>query len=328
MSPAQILVICGPTATGKTALSLQLASQLSGELISVDSRQVYQHMSVVTGKDIPDSFTFHNSDLQVPGLTLGYYTDGHTNLWGYDLATPDQDFSVKLFLEFAYRVAQNIISRHKLPILVGGTGLYLKAFFKPPPTFGIPINSKLRQQLSGKSSSQLFQILQQHSPTKAQSLNTSDRHNPQRLIRAIEVAINQQPSSLSPWLTTYLQSPITYDALWIGLKFSDNHSMYNQIDQRVEQRVGLAMDQEISFLKHQNYWHHAPQRTVGYQQWTRFLSGQLTREQAIQAWKYAEHYYARRQLTWFNRQPHIHWFNVLTDNYQQQIAKQVKEWYT
>src|SRR3972149_6084922 len=174
-----MLVIYGPTATGKTTLAIELAQKYNGELISADSRQVYRGLDIGTGKV---SFT------SKIGKHQGFWIVDDVKIHGFDLVNPGQRFSVADFLTFANSSIVQTIKLNKLPIIVGGTGFYIKALINGIGSIGIPLNPKLRQQLEKLSTTDLYQKLLEINPKRAQSMNDSDRKNPRRLIRAIEIS--------------------------------------------------------------------------------------------------------------------------------------------
>lgn len=325
-SSTPLLIICGPTATGKTSLALHLAELLKGDLISCDSRQVYTHMNVITGKDIPPNFTKQDSGLSTSQFSVPIYTNHQTNIWGYDLVNPNQEFSVAHYLEFFHTAIAFIRHQSKLPILVGGTGYYLQSLLHPPATLFIPPNPVLRQQLQSLTPEQLFSQLQQLNPAKAERLTPSERGNRHRLIRAIEIA-TAAPISLPDWFTNYQQLAQSFNVHAIGLH-TESSSLYTHIDQRVDLRQTPAMEQELDFLTQNNFLSGAPSHTIGYQQMLAHRQNLLSLSDAIQQWKFAEHAYARRQMTWFKRQAYINWFDIRDTAFQQQIVKQVQQWYS
>src|SRR3989338_7231362 len=159
----KLFVVWGPTATGKTELALNLAKKFSGVLGSADSRQGYRQMDIGTGKDK------HKTG----------------NILGYDLVSPRDEFSVAAYVKFARRAVRQIWRQKKLPILVGGTGFYIKGVVDGIGTSSVPRNLNLRKSLEKKSAEELFEILSAEDPIKAASMNQSDSKNPRRLIRAI-----------------------------------------------------------------------------------------------------------------------------------------------
>ena len=130
----KLLVICGPTSTGKTTLAIALAKKFNGELISTDSRQVYKGMDIGTGKDLPEGAKFKLPWFQ----KYGYYEVGGTKIWGYDLADPRHEFSVAQYIKFAERIISDVLKRGKSPVLVGGTGLYIRGVVDGIATAGVP----------------------------------------------------------------------------------------------------------------------------------------------------------------------------------------------
>lgn len=281
----KILIICGPTATGKTKLAANLAKKFSGELISSDSRQVYEGMDIVTGKDRPKG----------------------VKIYGYDLVKPDQDFSVAHFIKYARALINQISLQGKLPILVGGTGLYLNSLINPPQTLTVPPDWFLRRKLEQFSARKLLKILKKLNPQKVAQMNHSDQLNPRRLIRAIEVA---QSFSLQ---VPNLQAD--FDVFWLGLT-ADKTTLAERIETRVKQRLKAGAIREWQRLK-KKYRPDLPSMSAnGYRQLP-----------DVKKWIQAEQQYARRQLTWFKKNSHIHWFDV-TKAIQFPVVNLVKAWYT
>ncbi len=315
MSP-KLLVICGPTATGKTSLAVKLAKKFNGEIVSADSRQVYKGMDIGTGKDLPK-----NAKLRKPkNSKFGSYLFNGIPVWGLDLVNPNQEFSVAHYQKFAQKIIKEILKRRKLPILIGGTGFYIKAIIEDFETIGVPPDKNLRRKFQKYSLIQLQNYLKKINHSHFNKLNRSDKHNPRRLIRAIEIAKHRRPRTKA--------SKTSYDALIIGLK-SDNQTLYRRIDQRVEERIKMGTKKEVkNLLKKGCAWKLPSMSALGYRQWQPFFKGKKTQEQVIQKWKFAEHAYARRQLSWFKKVKRIHWFNIAQKDWQTQVEKKVKSWYT
>jgi tRNA dimethylallyltransferase len=307
----KILIICGPTATGKTNLALKLAKKFNGQLISADSRQVYQGMDIGTGKDLPVNAKKHKD---------GHYLIDQIKVWGYDLVKPDQDFSVAHFVAFTKDRIKKIWRQGSLPILVGGTGLYLKAIVKPIDTLNIPADPKLRSSLNHLSVLKLQARLKNLNPIHFKQMNHSDQLNPRRLIRAIEVHTQKgQILKSDPFIT---------DSLWIGLKATKT-SLDKKVKERVIKRLQAGAQEEVKTLFKAGYTFDLPSMSAtGYQQWQPYLQNKISLEAVKESWFTAERQYLRRQLTWFNRQPHLHWFNISKLNYQKLVASQVQSWYT
>jgi len=166
----KVLVVSGPTATGKTAFGLELAKELNGEIVSADSRQVYIGNDLETGKDLD---LINKSGIKV---------------WLINELNPGEEFSVSNWRKLANLAIEDILSRGKLPIVVGGSGLYIRALTENLLSVDIPRDMVLRKELKLKSASELFDYLKSVNSAKAKSMNNSDRKNPRRLIRAIEIS--------------------------------------------------------------------------------------------------------------------------------------------
>ncbi|HSX48876.1 MAG TPA: tRNA (adenosine(37)-N6)-dimethylallyltransferase MiaA [Candidatus Saccharimonadales bacterium] len=276
----KLLVICGPTATGKTKLALHLAGLFNGEVISSDSRQVYKYMDIGTGKE--------------------------GNVLGYDLVLPNEEFSVFHYLQFAEKTIKEIYAQNKLPILTGGTGLYIKAVVDGIDTADIAPNLELRKSLENKTVEELFNLLTENDFEKARTMNESDRRNPRRLIRAIEVAMNKNEKSED--------KKNRYGTLFIGLSAS-KEKLEKRISERVDERA-KGLQEEIDFLKNNGFWDGVAKNTIGYKDWP-----------DIEKWKQEEIKYAKRQMTWFKKEKRIKWFDVSEENFTKDVEKLIKKWY-
>jgi len=311
----KLLIVCGPTATGKTALAISLAKRLSGEIISADSRQVYRRMDIGTGKDLPPNAK----------KTGGYYLIKAVPVWGYDLVGPREGFSVADYVRFARETVKDIGRRMKLPILVGGTGLYIQGVVDGIPTAFVPKNEDLRKNLMGKTLEELFEILAQQDPIKAASLNVSDKRNPRRLIRAVEIAQWKLKTGgdfdQTPTLTNY-------STLFIGLTAPKEY-LFKKIDMRVEARVGIGVEKEIKkLLSAGTSWDDQAMSSLGYRQWRDFIEGTKDKNETILAWKKEEKKYAKRQITWFKRDRRIKWFDISKPDWTDSVEKLAKKWYS
>ncbi|MFZ5844902.1 MAG: tRNA (adenosine(37)-N6)-dimethylallyltransferase MiaA [Patescibacteria group bacterium] len=282
----KVLIICGPTATGKTALALKLAKKFDGELISADSRQIYKGGDALTGKerakDIP--------------------------IWLYDVIDVGKPFSAHDFKKLATRAIIDITRRGKLPIVVGGTGFYLKALTEPPATLSIPPNTTLRQHLVQLSQAELQARLKHLDSGRWERMNQSDRQNPRRLIRAIEVATRGK---------TARPRASHYDVLWIGLTTAPP-VLREYIEIRVQARFHEAVEEVQDGME----------GILGAPPLLAYTRGEISKEEALAIWTRKEYHYAKRQLTWFKKESSIHWFDITRPNYQKEIAIQVAAWYT
>lgn len=267
----KLLVICGPTATGKTKLAAYLAKKFHGELVSADSRQVYRGMDLVTGKDRPD----------VP-------------IWLYDVVDPDEEFSVSLWVKLAKLAIADIEKRNKLPIIVGGTGLYIKALMAPFGTINIPPNMHVRKRLNTLSVGELQQMV-----VRGQ-MNNSDWNNPRRLIRKIEITnFKRGPLAMQ-------RAPLRhYDYLMIGLT-AEMPALDSRIDERLTMRNQMGLEIEAASLL-ARYDKNLP---------------------SMSAVGLNEHAYARRQMRWFRKMPDIIWYDIGQKQFALAVEKQVRTWYT
>ncbi len=313
----KLLVICGPTATGKTFLAVRLAKRFKGEIISADSRQVYKGMDIGTGKDLTEGAELKVQNEKSPG----YYAVNGTKIWGYDITDPKKGFSVGQYIKIARVVIDNIWAWRKLPILVGGTGLYIKGAVDGIPTAGVKPNLNLRKSLEGKTTEELFEILATSDAVKAASLNSSDRKNPRRLIRAIEVALQNSKTG---------SSKLDADVLFIGLSVP-RKILNERIDQRVEQRIKSGMEKEIKALLAGGVkWGSQAMDALGYKQWEEYFKkpGKDLIKEIVETWKKEEHKYAKRQMTWFKKEKRINWFDITDLNFEKSVESLVNKWYS
>ncbi|OGM29535.1 tRNA (adenosine(37)-N6)-dimethylallyltransferase MiaA [Candidatus Woesebacteria bacterium RIFCSPHIGHO2_01_FULL_44_10] len=294
----KLFVVCGPTATGKTELALNLAKKFSGVLVSADSRQVYRQMDIGTGKDK------HKTG----------------NILGYDLVSPRDEFSVAAYVKFARRAVRQIWRQKKLPILVGGTGFYIKGVVDGIGTSSVPRNLNLRKSLEKKSAEELFEILSAEDPIKAASMNQSDRKNPRRLIRAIEVA--RKVLSIK-----YQVLSIKADVLFVGLK-ADKKVLDERIEKRVQQRLSQGFEKEVkNLLKSGVRWEDQSMQSLGYRQYKDYFEGKVDKQIFVRKWESEEQKYAKRQMVWFKRNRRINWFDISKRGWQKKVEKLVKKWH-
>lgn len=306
----KLLAIVGPTATGKTNLAIELAKKFNGEILSFDSRQIYKGMNIGTGKDIKEA-VFKNDHYLLDGIKI----------WLYDLVEPSQDFNVADYVKKAKLVLSKVWQNGKLPILVGGTGFYLRALVEGIGTLGIKPDLKLRGKLTSYSVKKLQEIIKDKDLARFKKMNYSDQLNPRRLIRAIEIADSTRENISDLGIKANL--------LVIGLK-APFEFLYQRIDNRVEERVKQGLEKEIKSLiaKGYDFDNSVLGRTLGYQQWKDYFDGEKNKNDILQKWKYDEHAYARRQMTWFKKDKKIIWFDIDQKGWETKVADQVFFWYT
>lgn len=317
----KILIVCGPTATGKTKLAVSLAKRFNGELINADSRQMYKGLTIISGKDIGGSSPTFQKEVTIKGETyplVTYVIDG-IPVWLYDVAEPTQPLSISHFKELSELVIHNVIRRGKLPILVGGTGFYLSTFTHDIETLAIPSDTKLRTHLTTQSVEDLQRELQTYDPKRWERMNHSDRQNPRRLIRAIEVAAWKETH-------TVLTGRVTkFDTLWIGLRLGEQ-TRSKKINERVRERFHGGAVEEVRATVSQSGLLPS-QSAIGLSVLRRYIDGSIGEDEAITLWTSKEVRYAKRQMTWFKKQKNITWFESSPPS-EEVIEKVVRLWYT
>jgi tRNA dimethylallyltransferase len=321
----KLLVICGPTAIGKTSVGIKLAKKFNGEIISADSRQVYKGMDIGTGKEIINSAVF-NLQFSNDKFDIGNYEISGVPVWLLDMAEPDKQVTVADWKAGAEIVISQLTKENKLPIVVGGTGFYIQALVDGIDTLGIPPDEQLRQQLSDWPVERIQNKLKNLDAEIYQKLNRSDRHNSHRLIRKIEIAMARENSQYhsSNHDTGGWQGRV----LKVGLK-APNQYIYQRIDQRAEQRLEDGLLGEIKNLLAKGYgWDDPGMNTLAYKEFRDYFENNQSLEECIQRWKYDEHGYARRQLTWFKGEEKINWFDITQDKWIDDLEKIVHNWYS
>ncbi len=283
-----IICIAGPTASGKTALAVELAKELGGEVVSCDSMQVYRRMNIGTAKPTPE---------EMQGIP-------HHML---DVAEPWEDFSVSRYCELAAPIVEDILSRGKTAIIAGGTGLYMDSLirgnaFAPFPSTGV--RERLEAQADAEGMEAMLDKLRSVDPDSAARLHLSDR---KRIIRAMEVYLETGETITAHNLRTQALSP-RFRPLWLGLDFADRGELYRRIDARVDIMLQQGLLEEIRELLDSGI---PPKCTamqaIGYKEFVDVLQGNAPLEQAVEEVKKGSRHYAKRQLTWFRRNKALHW---------------------
>lgn len=287
----KIVVIVGPTASGKTDLALSLAKEFSGEIISADSRQVYKKMDIGTAK--PDG------KWQTINKEKKFVVEGIPH-YAMDMVDPGKSFTVADFQQLAFAGINDIAKRNKVPFLVGGTGLYVWSVVDNLVIPKRPPIKKLRQSFEKKSISELATLLESVDP---EAYVIIDKKNKRRLIRALEVAI----SSGESFTKQRRKSEPVVEALQIGLSWQ-LPDLYERINARSEAQWKNGLCEEVKGLIKQKYSFDLPSLSgIGYRQVGYFLRGESTEKEALEIIKRDTRHYARRQLTWFRRDKRIAW---------------------
>jgi tRNA dimethylallyltransferase len=299
-----LVVILGPTAVGKTELSLQLAERLDGEIVSADSRLFYRGMDIGTAKPSPAE------QVRVPHHLI-------------DVANPDQPWSLALFQEQAHRAIAEIHARNRLPFLVGGTGQYIRSVIEgwQPPQ--VEPNPPLRQVLEKWAEEIGIHGLHTRLATlDPQAAERIDPRNLRRTVRALEVIL----SSGQRFSGQRLSSPSPYRLLLIGLE-RPRPELYARIDERVDAMLQAGLVEEVRGLLAQGYSPALPTMSaIGYREVIAYLQGACTLEQAVQEMKRSTRVFVRRQANWFKaNDPHIHWFQMGQDTVAQ-VESAISAW--
>ncbi len=301
-----IVCIAGPTASGKTALAVALAKEVNGEVVSCDSMQVYKGMDIGTAKPTVEEME------GIPHHMLS-------------VAEPDEDFSVSRYCEMAAPIVDDIVARGKVAIIAGGTGLYMDSLirgnaFAPFPSTGV--REKLEAQADAEGMEAMLRWLESIDPEAAARLHLSDR---KRIIRALEVYLETGETITAHNRKTQAIPP-RYTPLWLGLDFAQRSDLYHRIDLRVGLMLQMGLIEEIRALLDAGI----PEKTtamqaIGYKEFIAALEGNCTIEEAADQVRQSSRRYAKRQLTWFRRNPAIHWLIRTPEQKSSEILAQARQ---
>lgn len=282
-----LIVICGPTAVGKSAIAVELAKRCGGEVVSADSRQVYRGLDIGTGKI---------TRVEMQGIR-------HHLL---DVASPRRTYTVTRFIADADRAIRGIVARGRQPIVCGGTGFYIDALLRRAVPAPVPPNARLRKKLSTASLVELFEQLQRSDPKRAQTI---DRHNTVRLIRALEIvdalgAVPTIPKEKSPYQSRIIGITLPRDEL------------RSRIAERLRRRLEQGLVEEVERLRREGI-SDARLHLFGleYRETLSYLSGHVSQAVFVERLTNAIWRYAKRQLTWFRAHPEIHWVHPIDSSW-------------
>jgi tRNA dimethylallyltransferase len=317
---SKLIIICGPTSTGKTSLGIKLCRKFDGEIISADSRQLFKYMDIGTGKKPAVS----RMKGTVPFNTVGegFWKVGGVYIHLYDVVEPDRKFSVARFKDAATKEIESIWRRGKTPFLVGGTGFYIAAVLGETEFPRVPPDWELRRELEKLSTEELFEKLQKLDPERAKTI---DPKNPRRLIRAIEIAAD------SPTRRVENSKPDGFflgggeRVLKIGLT-APREVLYDRADRWAEAIINNGLLEEVQDLINRGYRDAEPLKGIIYQTAVDHLDGEITKEETLQKIKFDLHGYIRRQLTWFKRDKEIKWFDLTESDLEKKVEKMVKSY--
>ena len=300
--PPKILVICGPTASGKTALAVELALRHHGEVVSTDSMQIYRRMDIGTAKPTREEMR------GVPHHML-------------DVADPEEDFSVARYVDMAAKCVDDILSRGKLPILVGGTGLYVQSFL-----YGVRFTKEkapdgLREQLAAelaeKGPEAMYAQLQAVDPEAAAAIHPN---NQVRGLRALE-HYRATGKRLSEQKAESLPAERPYRSLVLGLDFPERAQLYRRIDLRVDKMMenGLLPEAELVYQNRERFKTAA--QAIGYKEFFPYFEGNAALEDCVEKLKQASRNYAKRQLTWFRHMDGVVWLDAAAPDVTEQAVR-------
>jgi tRNA dimethylallyltransferase len=280
----KIIVVLGPTSSGKSELAIRLAKKFNGEVISADSRQVYQGLNLASGK-------ISKKEMKgVPHHLLG-------------VASPKKTFTVSRYQKLAERAIKSVLKKEKLPIICGGSGLYIDALIYGYKLPVVPPNEKLRRKLAKQTKEELFNRLKEIDPRRADNI---DRFNKRRLVRALEVA-------LAAGRVPELKKHSPYQVLKIGLELPMAR-LKKQINRRIVSRIKKGMIKEIAYLRTKGLsWKRIDNFGLECRYISRYLRGLLTRQEMTETLEKKHCQYVKRQLTWFKKHQDVKWIKNKTE---------------
>lgn len=295
-----LLVILGPTAVGKTALSLEVSQRFPAEIISADSRLFYVGMDIGTAKPSDDEMAV------APHHFI-------------DICTPDQRITLGQYQRQAYETIDLIHERGSLPIVVGGTGQYVQALVEGWGIPEVPPHYELRAELEQEESAALHKILEDADPVSAQEIHPN---NKRRIIRALEISI----VSGKPKSELTKKTPPPYDIFLLGLT-CDREKLYKRIDFRVDKMIEAGLVVECQALLDAGYTTDLSAMSgLGYQQLWPYLQGETTLVEAIERIKFETHRFVRHQNNWFQRDSRVHWYDIHADTYPAPAIGAIQNW--
>lgn len=287
----KVIMIVGPTTSGKTEWGVRLAKKFDGEVISADSRQIYRHMTVGTAKPF--------GEWKFSGLRRVFHVEGVPHHL-IDFLNPGKTFTAAEFRDRAMKHVKEIARAGKVPMVVGGTGLYIDVLAHNFSIPRIPPNKKLRASFEEKTTEDLVAWLGKLDPDAAASI---DVHNKRRIIRALEVCI----LSGEQFSKQKKKGDPVFNILKIGISVP-REVLYERIEQRIETMVAQGLEEEVRFLvKHKYGWNLPSMSGIGYRQFRPYLEGKMTLATVMAQLKQDTRKYAKRQTTWFKRDTNIVW---------------------
>ena len=302
----KIISVVGPTAVGKTSFVLDLSEKIlenkayAGiDLISADSRQVYQGLEIISGADVPSNFSL-NTDQK---LIYPFYTKNKINLHGVSIVSPDKEWSVIHFQDLAWEIIKLAKKKNRLVIVIGGTGLYHDQLLNLDTSLRIKPNDKVRQKAERMKLEDLQNWAEKVNPARLVKMNNSDKNNPRRLIRVIEIGLKKSKVNISD------SSAQEFEQIYIGLN-QDLEKIAEKIKKRVFGRFSDQAINEIKQLQEKyNDWSLPAFSALGVSEVGQYLNDFFSKEECLALWSLHEFQYAKRQLTWW-RNRNVVWFKI------------------
>lgn len=289
MKKIKLISIVGPTASGKTSLSISIAKKFSGEIVSADSMQIYKQMDIATAKPTEEEKCGVLHHLM-------------------DFVEPTDSYSVADYVSDAHSVIRDIHNRTKLPVLVGGTGLYVDSLLKNVQFTEQKADEKLREKLNSKTNEELLGILRNVDKESYEKFVSEPNHK--RISRAVEIYyLTGKPKSQLDREALSVESP--YEPIKIGLRASDRQYIYDRINKRVDIMVETGLLEEAKRILKMNL-SPTSSKAIGYKEFIPFFNGEKTLEECKEVLKMETRRYAKRQLTWFKRDKDINWIDIDT----------------
>ncbi len=298
----RIIIICGPTGVGKTSVAIQIAQQFNGEIVGADSMQIYRHMDIGTAKPDPEEMKLVRHHL-------------------IDVADPKEEFDAGRYIEAADQAIEDIVSRGKIPIITGGTGLYIKALlnglFRSEPVC-IKTLAQLTRELEEKGGQALHEKLANYDPKAADKIHPNDSF---RVIRALEV-FQTTGRRISDRQEGHCFKDRRYKGLKIGL-FMEREKLYDRINQRVDMMMNKGLLNEVLSLVEKGYsFNLKPMQSIGYKHMSMFIKNEVDLPEAIRLLKRDTRRYAKRQFTWFHKDKDIVWLKPSENNHTENLIKE------
>lgn len=278
----KIIAIVGPTASGKTSLSIKLAKALDGEIICCDSMQIYKEMNIGTAKPTEDE------------------KEGVNHLL-FDMIPPEDDFSCAEYKALAEKAVNDVISRGKTPILCGGTGLYLDSLLRGG-NMSPSVPEGIREKLEEQTAEQLWEQLVKIDP---ESANKTHKNNVKRVVRALEIYYGTGKTK-TEWDNISKLRPSDYDPMIIALDYKNRDTLYGRIDKRVDIMLEQGLLNETMMLK--DRMGKTASQAIGYKELISYINGNASYDEAVELLKRSTRNYAKRQLTYFKRFKNAYWF--------------------